>query len=65
MQENKAPTVVDELPVQFDSLESLGEFWDTHSTADYEEWMEPVAMEFAITSGTTDRARSIKIRLSQ
>ncbi len=43
---NKTSTMIDELPESFDSLEALGEFWDSHSTADYEKWMEPVEMEF-------------------
>ncbi len=29
----------DPLPEQFQSLEDAGEFWDTHSSADYEEYM--------------------------
>ncbi len=30
------------LPEAFASEEEAGEFWDTHSTADYEEYLEPV-----------------------
>src|SRR5215475_894485 len=30
----------DPLPEQFNSLEEAGEFWDTHSSADYEEYMK-------------------------
>lgn len=30
----------DPLPEKFSSLEEAGEFWDTHSSADYEEYME-------------------------
>lgn len=36
---------VDPLPDQFQSLEEAGEFWDTHSSADYEEYMKPVQFE--------------------
>lgn len=35
----------DTLPDQFQSLEEAGEFWDTHSSADYEEYMKPVQFE--------------------
>jgi hypothetical protein len=48
MQESKTLPKVGELPESFDSLEALGEFWDTHSTADYEEFMEPVEMEIEL-----------------
>ena len=30
------------LPKAFASEDEAGEFWDTHSTADYEEYLEPV-----------------------
>lgn len=36
---------VDPLPDQFQSLEEAGEFWDTHSSADYEEYMKTVQFE--------------------
>jgi hypothetical protein len=35
----------DPLPEQFNSLEEAGEFWDTHSGADYEEYMREVHFE--------------------
>lgn len=35
----------DELPDEFTSLEEAGEFWDTHSITDYEEFLEPVEFE--------------------
>lgn len=34
----------DPLPDNFDSLESFWGFWDTHSTADYEDSMQDVAL---------------------
>jgi hypothetical protein len=34
----------DPLPETFASEEEAGEFWDEHSTADYEEYLEPVDM---------------------
>lgn len=38
----------DPLPEMFGSEEEAGEFWDTHSTADYEEYLEPVEMTIDI-----------------
>ena len=38
----------DTLPETFGSEEQAGEFWDTHSTADYEEYLEPVDMTIEI-----------------
>ncbi len=35
----------EEIPAEFHSLEEAGEFWDTHSTADYEGLLEPVDVE--------------------
>jgi hypothetical protein len=32
----------DPLPEHFSSLEEAGEFWDSHSSADYEEFMKDV-----------------------
>lgn len=31
----------DPLPETFATAEEAGEFWDTHSTSDYEEYLEP------------------------
>jgi predicted DNA binding CopG/RHH family protein len=36
---------IDPLPEHFSSLEEAGEFWDTHDTTDYEEYMRPVHFE--------------------
>ena len=50
-----APTIADPLaehnllPESFDSLTAAGAFWDTHSTADYEDMMEDVAFEINLT----------------
>jgi len=38
----------DLLPEDFDSLEEFGEFWDTHSTSDYEDFMEDVEVSIDI-----------------
>ena len=34
--------VCEPLPAAFESEDEAGEFWDTHSTADYKEYLEPV-----------------------
>jgi hypothetical protein len=36
------------LPEHFNTLEEAGEFWDTHSAADYWDEMEEVEVEFSI-----------------
>ena len=46
MEKNKKKKL-DALPEQFSSAEEAGEFWDTHSGADYEEYMQPVAEKCA------------------
>jgi len=38
---NKSNKRVDPIPDIFASEEDAGEFWDTHSTSDYEEYLEP------------------------
>ena len=40
----------DKLPENFGTLEELQEFWDTHSSADYEDDMEPVEVEIDLAS---------------
>jgi len=40
----------DVLPESFNTLEELSDFWDTHSTADYEEVMESVEAEIDLSS---------------
>ena len=35
------------LPDEFSSIEEIQEFWDDHSSADYEAEMEPVEMELS------------------
>lgn len=34
----------DRLPKSFPSIAAAAEFWDTHSVADYEEYLKPVRM---------------------
>jgi len=48
MDENK----IDPIPEEFTSLEEAGEFWDTHSAADYWDEMEEMEMEFDIQRRT-------------
>ena len=38
------------LPDNFTSLDEFLEFWDTHSSADFEQSMETVAVEVELTS---------------
>ncbi len=40
----------DAVPENFSSLDEFEAFWDTHSTADYEDLMEDVEMEIDIRS---------------
>jgi hypothetical protein len=42
----------DPLPDNFDSLEVFWDFWDTHSSADYEDLMESVDIEVSLSSDT-------------
>ncbi len=49
----------DVLPDTFASEEEAGEFWDTHSTIDYEEYLEPVDLTIDI------RTRHYLIELEQ
>ena len=48
MAESKTVIQKDPLPENFDSLEEFSDFWDTHSSADYEDIMEPVEFEIEI-----------------
>jgi hypothetical protein len=45
---NKGNKSIDPLPDTFASEKEAGEFWDTHSTSDYEEYLEPVDMTIDI-----------------
>jgi len=40
----------DPLPGNFESLEEFSAFWDTHSTADYEDVMEEVEVEIDLVA---------------
>jgi hypothetical protein len=45
---NESNKRVDPIPDTFASEEEAGEFWDTHSTGDYEEYLEPADMTIDI-----------------
>jgi hypothetical protein len=47
---DKGSATRDILPENFDTLEELWEFWDTHSSADYEDDMEPIEVEIDLSS---------------
>jgi len=49
MQDKELPSR-DVLPQDFSTLQELQEFWDTHSSADYEDAMEPVGVEIDLSS---------------
>jgi len=53
MQKNSNQSVQDTLPENFDSSEEFWDFWDTHSSADYEDSMEPVEFEIELSSTKT------------
>jgi hypothetical protein len=40
---------IDPLPETFDSEEAAGEFWDTHSAMDYQQYFEPTDDTIEIT----------------
>ena len=40
------------IPEDFDSIEAAGEFWDTHSLADYKDLTQTIEMDFQITKRT-------------
>ena len=42
------------MPEHFQSLEEAGEFWDTHSSADYEEFMLPADFEVDLKRHSTE-----------
>jgi hypothetical protein len=48
--QDKRPTPKDVLPDNFETLEELSDFWDAHSSADYEDAMEPVEVEIDLSS---------------
>jgi hypothetical protein len=49
---------IDPLPETFESEEAAGEFWDTHSLADYEEHLEAVD---DVTFEITERVFEVQV----
>ena len=50
MPKSKQNAQRDELPEDFASIEALWDFWDSHSSADYEDLMEPVELFVELSS---------------
>ncbi len=48
--QDKESVTRDILPENFDTLEGLWKFWDTHSSADYEDVMESIEVEVDLSS---------------
>jgi hypothetical protein len=48
--QNRESARKDVLPESFATLEELSDFWETHSTTDYEDAMEPVEVEIDLSS---------------
>ena len=61
----------DALPESFSTLDELWEFWDTHSSADYEDLMEPVEVDIDVSSSkmycsvAKDLLREVRVQARQ
>ena len=61
----------DLLPENFDTVEELWSFWDTHSSADYEDVMEAVEVEVDLSTSRVycpvakDLVRQVRSRARQ
>ncbi len=61
----------DMLPEDFDTVEELWSFWDTHSSADYEDIMESVEVEVDLSTSRVycpvakDLVRQVRSRARQ
>ena len=53
MSNKRQQTQKDKLPENFDNLNDFWGFWDTHSTADYEDEMEEVDVNVDLSSSKT------------
>lgn len=49
---NRSKTKRDPIPENFRTIEEFWDFWDTHSTADYGEFLEPVKMSIRLKRRT-------------
>jgi len=58
MRESRKKKKRDPLPEEFGSPEEAGEFWDTHDSADYEEYMKEAHFEVDL------KRRSHEVRIS-
>ena len=47
---NKSAKKIDPLPDAFASEDEAGEFWDSHSTTDYDKYLEPADITIDIKS---------------
>lgn len=48
--QDKIPPMRDDLPDNFATIEEFWNFWDTHSSADYEDLMEDATIEVDLIS---------------
>lgn len=48
MEKSEVQVLGEEVPENFDTIEEFWAFWDTHSTADYEDLLEPVEIEVSL-----------------
>jgi hypothetical protein len=68
---DKESMAKDMLPENFDSVEELWSFWDTHSSADYEDVMEAVEVEVDLSTSRVycpvakDLVRQVRSRARQ
>jgi CopG antitoxin of type II toxin-antitoxin system len=69
--ETRGEALRDSLPEEFSTLEDLWSFWDTHSSADYEDLVEPVEVEIDLFSSKAycpvekDLLREVRSRARQ
>jgi hypothetical protein len=68
---DKESMAKDMLPENFDTVEELWSFWDTHSSADYEDVMEAVEVEVDLSTSRVycpvakDLVRQVRSRARQ
>jgi len=68
---DKESVTKDVLPENFDTVEEMWSFWDTHSSADFEDAMEPIEVEIDLSSSRVycpvakDLVRQVRSRARQ
>lgn len=68
---DKESVTKDVLPENFDTVEEMWSFWDTHSSADFEDVMEPIEVEIDLSSSRVycpvakDLVRQVRSRARQ